>query len=94
MRIFSGSCLMLPSTGENGEDTLCMYLIQHFSHPRDLPKSEQEVTERQSILVSTYVEEEEGDLKQLSDFLYKRWVFYYWPRSKPTRLVGDTTFSG
>lgn len=92
MRIFCGSCLMLFSTGENGEDTLCMYFIKHFSHPRDLPKSEQEVTERQSIPVSTYVEEER-DLKQLSDFLYMRWVFCYWPRSKPTCLVGDS-FSG
>lgn len=73
MRIFSGSCLMLLSPGENGEDTLCMYFIKHFSHPRDLPKSEQEVTERQSMPVSTYVEEEERDLKQLSGFLYMRW---------------------
>lgn len=93
MRIFSGSCLMLLSTCENGEDTLCMCFRKHFSHPCDLPKSEQEVSERQSILVSTYVEEEERDLKRLSEFLYMRWVFCYWPRSKPTRLVGDT-FSG
>ena len=33
------------------------------------------------------------DMKQLSDFLYMGWVFCYWPRSKPTRLVEDT-FSG
>ena len=34
-----------------------MYLTKHFSRPHDLPKSEQEVSERQNILVSTSVEE-------------------------------------
>lgn len=57
MRVFSRSCLMLLGNSENGEDTSHMYLTKHFSHPYDLPKSEQEVSERQNTLVSTSVEE-------------------------------------
>lgn len=53
---------------DNDEGTSCMYFTKHFSHLRDLPKSRQEVSKRQSILGSTHVEEEEIGSKQLSDF--------------------------
>lgn len=53
---------------DNDEGTSHMYSTKHFSHLHDVPKSRQEVSKRQSVLGSTYVEEEEIGSKQLSDF--------------------------
>lgn len=52
-----------------------MYFTKHFSYPSDSPKSEQEVTREQNILVSTCLKEEGTGSKQLSDFPHVMQVF-------------------